>query len=372
MSHDIGDPADPAALRSWLVDALAAELGVPAEEIDQGRSFHDHGVSSSAALSLCGALEDRLNRPVPPATLFEHPTVDALVAALGTGPAAERVPPPSSGAGPAEDDPVCVVGIGCRFPGGADDPDAFWRALLAGTDGGREVPADRWDAATHQDATTRGGYLADLAGFDADFFGISPAEALRMDPQHRQLLEVAWAALEDAGVAADRLRGSRTGVFVGMMTGQDYLRTQTDADRAGSLADPYLGYGSAPSVAAGRLSYLLDLRGPSLCVDTACSSSLLAVHLAAASLRRGECELALAGGVSAISHPDVVTQAYRAHMLAGDGRCKTFDAAADGFLIAEGCGVVVLERLSAALAAATGCSRCCAAARSARTVAATA
>ncbi|MFD7660668.1 type I polyketide synthase, partial [Actinosynnema sp. NPDC059797] len=189
-----------------------------------------------------------------------------------------------------------------------------------------------------------GGFLTDLAGFDAAFFGLSPNEALRMDPRQRLALEVAWAALEHAGLAADGLRGGRTGVFLGMMSDGQYAATQTEAD-PGSPDDPHFGTGIAPSVLAGRLSYLLDLRGPSLTVDTACSSSLVAVHLAAESLRRGECDVAVAGGVSAVVHPTAVRQALRMNMLAADGRCKAFDADADGFLIGEGCGVVVLQRL---------------------------
>jgi acyl transferase domain-containing protein/acyl carrier protein len=343
--------ADPDAVRRWLITALAEARGVPAARIDTGRSFHDHGLSSSEALSVCGELEDWLGRPVSPTVFYRHPTIDLLAQALAT-PSPRPVAPP--GAEPrSPDTPVCVVGLGCRFPGGADSPDLLWRNLIYGTHAASEVPADRWDAEEYFDPdptarlsvyTTRGGFLAELAGFDADFFGISPAEAVRMDPQQRLLLEVTWAALENAGIAPDRLRGSRTGVFVGMMASQEYGRVQTDRDAESALADPYFGYGTAPSVTAGRLSYLLDLRGPSLCVDTACSSSLLAVHLAAQSLRRGECDLAVVGGVSAVPHPGGMVQACRAHMLAPDGRCKTFDAAADGFLMSEGCGVVVLER----------------------------
>ncbi|GAA4552149.1 SDR family NAD(P)-dependent oxidoreductase [Amycolatopsis samaneae] len=348
--------ADPGTVRQRLRAIVAAEQGVPAEDVDTGSSFHDLGLSSSQLISACGEFEDWLGSPVPASMLYQYPTIDALTAAL-TGPAVSPTPAPVSAA--PQGDPVCVVGLGCRFPGGANGPDRFWRALVARTDAATEVPADRWDAAAYFDRdptapgksyTTRGGFLDDLAGFDADFFGIPPAEAVRMDPQHRLLLEVTWSALEHAGVAPDRLRGSRTGVFVGMMGSQEYARVQTDREADACFDDPYFGYGTAPSVAAGRLSYLLDLRGPSLCLDTACSSSLLGVHLAAQSLARGECDLAVAGGVSALPHPAALVQACRAHMLAADGRCKTFDAAADGFLMSEGCGVVVLERLGDAVA----------------------
>ncbi len=353
-----GELRDAAAVRDWLVRALASACGVHPGEVDTGDSFHDHGVSSSEAIIVCGELEEWLGQPVSPTLLYEHPTIDALVAALAGEPGQPAVTLEGRTLDSARQ-AVCLVGLGCRFPAGAETPEAFWANLVAAVDAAGDVPADRWDAATYFDPdptargksyTTRGGFLADIAGFDAEFFGISPVEAKRMDPQQRLLLEVTWAALEDAGIAPDRLRGSRSGVFVGMMGSQEYGRLQTDHESDSCLDDPYFGYGTAPSVAAGRLSYVLDLRGPSLCVDTACSSSLLSVHLAAESLRRGECDLALAGGVSALLHPAGMVQACRAHMLAPDGRCKAFDSAADGFLMAEGCGMVVLERLDDALA----------------------
>ena len=312
---------------------------------------------------MSGELEEWLGCALAPTLLFEHPTIDALSTALAEPPrkaAPKPAPKPApSPAAPVAGDSICVVGISCRFPGGSDTPDRFWENLLAGFDGGKDVPADRWDASCWYDPdrtapgtsyTTRGGFVDDLAGFDAGLFGIAPGEALRMDPQQRLLLELAWSALEDAGIAPDRVRGSRTGVFVGMMTSPEYGWLQTDRDGAACIDDPYFGIGTAPSVAAGRLSYALDLRGPSLCVDTACSSSLLGVHLAAESLRRGESDLALAGGVSALVHPVGMVQACRTHQLAADGRCKTFDDRADGFLMAEGCGFVVLERRSDAAA----------------------
>jgi phthiocerol/phenolphthiocerol synthesis type-I polyketide synthase E len=345
-------------IRAWLIDAVAAAAQLDAADVDPTCPFHDFGLTSTQAVSIAGDLEAWLDRPLAPTLLFEHPTIAELATALAGEPARHA----RQAAVPArpDADPVCVVGLGCRFPAGADTPDRYWENLLAGTDGACEVPVDRWDAAAYFDAdrmaagksyTSAGAFVSDIAGFDAAFFGIPPSEALRMDPQHRLLLEVAWEAFEHAGIAADRLRGSHTGVFVGMMASQEYGRVQIDRDGEGCLDDPYFGYGTAPSVAAGRLSYSLDLRGPSMCVDTACSSSLLAVHLATEALRRGECDLAVTGGVSALVHPATVVQACRAHMLAADGRCKTFDERADGFLIGEGCGMGVLERLSDARAA---------------------
>jgi acyl transferase domain-containing protein len=257
----------------------------------------------------------------------------------------------------ARTEPIAVIGLGCRFPGGADDPQAFWRLLHDGVDAVREVPRDRWDIDAFYDpdpdapgkmSTRYGAFLDEVAAFDAQFFGISPREAVSMDPQQRLLLEVSWEALEDAGLAADRLAGSLTGVFVGLST-NDYgvkLLRANDPTRL----DAYFGTGNAPSAAAGRLSYVLGLEGPCLALDTACSSSLVAVHLACHSLRQGECDTALAGGANVILTPDITINFSRARMMAPDGRCKTFDAAADGYVRGEGCGVVVLKRLSDALA----------------------
>jgi phthiocerol/phenolphthiocerol synthesis type-I polyketide synthase E len=354
-----------AQLRAWLVSAVAAALEVEEAAVDTRRTFHEYGVTSAQAVSLSGELEEWLGRELSPALLYEHPTIDSLATALATSPADRGpdqpapTPQPVPVAGPADrradvrDPGIAVVGMACRFPGDADDPQRFWLNLLSGHHAARKVPADRWSlegfhdpdpAAGGRSYTDRAGFVSDLAGFDAGFFGISPGEARRMDPQHRLLLEVVWAALEDAGVAPDTIRGSRTGVFVGLMGSQEWGTLQTEREGDSCLDDPFFGYGLAPSVAAGRVSYVLDARGPSMCVDTACSSSLLAVHLAARSLRAGECDLAVVAGVSALVHPAAMVQACRAHMLAADGRCKTFDAAADGFLIGEGCGVVVLQR----------------------------
>jgi acyl transferase domain-containing protein/acyl carrier protein len=239
-------------------------------------------------------------------------------------------------------EPVAVIGMGCRFPGAVDGSDAFWRLLIEGRDAIRPRPPGRWRACAG-DVPAQGGFLEDVEGFDAGFFAIAPREAAAMDPQHRLLLEVAWEALEHAAVDPSRLAGSQTGVFVGLAT-NDYARRVPAA-----TLDRYFGSGSSPAVAAGRLSYLLDLRGPCVTFDTACSSSLVAVHYALRALREGECDLALAGGVNLILAPDLGRSFAAAGMLAPDGRCKSFDAAADGYGRSEGCGVVVLKRLTAAL-----------------------
>ena len=256
----------------------------------------------------------------------------------------------------ARNEPIAIIGIGCRIPGGVTNPDQFWQMLRDGISAVREVPADRWDVDALYDpnpdaagkiCAKRGGYLDEVDRFDASFFGIAPREAATMDPQQRLLLEVGWEALEHAGVAPDRLSGSRTGVFVGIAA-NDYAEILGQSDSA--RIDAYHASGTAHSVASGRLSYILGLQGPSISVDTACSSSLVAVHLAVQSLRAGECRMALAGGVNLILTPTNGIVFSKSHMLSGDGRCKTFDAAADGFGRAEGCGVIVLKRLPDALA----------------------
>jgi acyl transferase domain-containing protein len=254
-------------------------------------------------------------------------------------------------------EPVAIVGIGCRFPGGADTPERFWELLRDGVDAIREVPAERWSIDDYFDPdpdapgkmnTRWGGFLSNIDGVDPHFFGVSPREAHSMDPQQRLLLEVAWEALEHAGISADQVAGSRTGVFIGMSAGDYY---QVLRDGGIERFDAYTASGIAHSIASGRLSYVLGTRGPSLSIDTACSSSLVAIHEAVQSLRRGECDAALAGGVNLILTPDVSVALSRSHMMAPDGRCKAFDSRADGFVRGEGCGVLVLKRLSDAQAA---------------------
>lgn len=251
--------------------------------------------------------------------------------------------------------PIAVVGIGCRFPG-ADSPEQYWALLKEGRDVISDVPGDRWSVDDLYDpdpdapgkmSSKSGGFLRNVDGFDPHFFGISPREAQSMDPQQRLLLEVAWQALEDATISPDRLAGSRTGVFVGM-SNADYFQMLRSSGLDGF--DAYSASGTAHSIASGRLSYVLGVHGPSVSIDTACSSSLVALHQAVHSLRRGECDLALAGGVNLILAPDVTIALSKSRMMAPDGRCKAFDARADGFVRGEGAGIVVLKRLSAAQA----------------------
>jgi len=253
-------------------------------------------------------------------------------------------------------DPIAIVGIGCRFPGAAG-LEEFWTLLRNGVDAISEIPRERWDIdalydplpGTNARMSTRwGGFLPGIDRFDPHFFGISPREAAAMDPQQRLLLEVTWEALENAGQPPDKLAGSRTGVFVGI-GGFDYSNVIMNYQDHLKVINAYLGTGNAHSIAANRISYLLDLRGPSVAIDTACSSSLVAIHMACESLRSAQADLAIAGAVNLILSPEVTIAFSHAHMMAADGRCKTFDARADGYVRAEGCGAVILKRLSDAL-----------------------
>ncbi|NOY17301.1 MAG: acyltransferase domain-containing protein [Gammaproteobacteria bacterium] len=251
-------------------------------------------------------------------------------------------------------EPVAIIGMACRFPGGSN-PEKFWSSLHNGVDCISEIPADRWDVDAYYDPdptvkgrmnTRWGGFINDIAEFSPSFFRITPYEAERMDPQQRILLEVAWEALESSGYASERLRGSQTGVFIGIST-NDYLDLQFSDPM---YVDGYAGTGNARSIAANRLSYIFDLRGPSFIVDTACSSSIVALHEACSSLREGDCEMAVVGGVNLMLSPETMMTFSQARMLSPDGRCKTFDASANGYVRGEGAGIIILKRLSQALA----------------------
>ncbi|MBI2374776.1 MAG: SDR family NAD(P)-dependent oxidoreductase [Deltaproteobacteria bacterium] len=254
-------------------------------------------------------------------------------------------------------EPIAIIGIGCRFPGGVTSPEQLWTLLSEGVDAITEVPKDRWDADAYYSpdpdvpgriATRWGGFVDRIDEFDAGRFGISPREAHSMDPQQRVLLEVVWEALERAGYRAETLARARTGVFVGISS-DEYAQGVIRSGEVGRL-DAYFASGVARSVAAGRISYVLGLNGPCFALDTACSSSLVAAHVACQSLRSQECEVAIAGGVNLVLSPESTMALSRAHMMAPDGRCKAFDASANGFVRGEGCGIVVLKRLSDAIA----------------------
>nr|BBH90792.1 hypothetical protein KTC_55430 [Thermosporothrix sp. COM3] len=341
-------------IQTWLVKQLAEALQLRPQEIDIRAPFAQYGMDSYQAISISADLQDWLGRELPPTLVYDYPNIEVLASYL----AGERPPvqpleePQETESKPVANEAIAVVGLGCRFPG-ADSPEAFWQMLRNGVDGISEVPASRWNLQDYYDAdrsqpgkmvTRWGGFLKQVDQFDPYFFGISPREAERMDPQQRLLLEVAWEALEHAGIPATSLAGSQTGVFVGISS-NDYAHLQF---RDITAVDAYTGTGNAHSIAANRLSYFLDLRGPSMAIDTACSSSLVAVHMACQSIRNGECETALAGGVNLILTPELTVAFSQAHMMSEQGHCYTFDERADGYVRAEGCGLVVLKSLSAA------------------------
>jgi acyl transferase domain-containing protein/acyl-CoA synthetase (AMP-forming)/AMP-acid ligase II/acyl carrier protein/SAM-dependent methyltransferase len=328
-------------IRGWLVRRLADHLKCDEGRIDPSRPFAAFGLDSVTMVGISGELQSWIGRELPPTLLYDAPNIDALVRALTPD---ERPAEASPGQVPPGHEPIAIVGMGCHFPG-AGSPEELWQLLKSGVDAIGTIPNGRWPKIPGEIATTCGGFLEAVDQFDAPFFGISPREAAYLDPQHRLLLEVTWEALEDAGLPAEKLAGESVGVFVGI-SGNDYGRILAAGP---GLDDAYSVTGNSASMAANRVSYHFDFRGPSLAVDTACSSSLVAVHLACESIRRGECQVALAAGVNVMLTPEVSVTLSRAMMLSPTGRCRAFDASADGYVRGEGCGVIVLKPLRSAL-----------------------
>ncbi|WP_349268771.1 phthiocerol synthesis polyketide synthase type I PpsA [Mycolicibacterium parafortuitum] len=343
---------DEDAIRNWLVDYLVTNIGCSPDEIDLDAPLNDLAVGSSDAVVLTGELSELLGRTVSPVEFWQYPTINALARFL-TGGEVEAVAEVSP-TRRVSDDAIAVVGLGVRYPGGGDDihgADDLWEFLVDGRSAVSQVPPTRWswyddgspEGAAALAGTTRwGSYLSGIDEFDADYFEISPSEADKMDPQQRLLLEVTHEALEHAGIRPESLRHTQTGVFVGACLGEYGVMASKELGEVNA----YSGTGGALSIIANRVSYYYDLRGPSVTVDTACSSSLVAIHLACQSLRTGDSDVALAGGVNVILSPAVTRSFDQAQAMSQSGRCHAFDARADGFVRGEGCGVAVLKRLS--------------------------
>ncbi|MBY0286514.1 MAG: SDR family NAD(P)-dependent oxidoreductase [Mycobacteriaceae bacterium] len=348
-------------LTDYLRDAVAEVTRLNSAEIRDDAGFFDLGMDSLMAVELRRRIEHGVGREIPVTLVMDYPRLsDAAdyvlgeVLGLSSQESATSAPELASMARTRTDEPIAIVAVSCRFPS-APDPEAFWDVLSGGVDAIREVPEDRYDVDEFYDPdpetagkmyTRYGGFLDGIDGFDPEFFGISPREAVWIEPQQRLTLETVWEGLERAGYAPATLRGSRTGVFVGVAANEyAYLLSSEPVEKI----EPYFITGNALNAISGRVAFVLGLEGPAVAVDTACSSALVAVHQACQALHSGDCDLALAGGVNVLLSPVTVIAASRARMLSPVGRCKTFDASADGYVRSEGCGMLVLKRLSDAV-----------------------
>jgi acyl transferase domain-containing protein/NADPH:quinone reductase-like Zn-dependent oxidoreductase/acyl carrier protein len=345
-----------------LRDIVAAVTSSDRAEIREEAGFFDLGMDSLMAVELRRRVEHAVGRELPATLAMDHPRITDVadyllrdVLSLSTQVTVNSTARPAqvmtSLTSEATDEPIAIVAVACRFPG-SPDPEGYWDVLSGGVDAIREIPDDRFDIDEFYDPdqeapgkmyTRNGGYLDDIGGFDPEFFGIAPREAVWMDPQQRLMLEIAWEGLERAGYSPAALRGSRSGIFVGVAANEySHLLSQDSVE----TIEAHFITGNALNAIAGRVAFALGLEGPAVAVDTACSSSLVAVHQACQALHSGDCDLALAGGVNVLLSPASIVAASRARMLSPDGRCKTFDAAADGYVRSEGCGILVLKRLS--------------------------
>ncbi|OCB21630.1 type I polyketide synthase [Mycobacterium intracellulare] len=345
-------------LTDYLRDAVAEVTRVDAAEIREDAGFFDLGMDSLMAVELRRRIEQGVGKEIPATLAMDHPRLSDVadyllrdVLELGDPGSPKPRPQPASVVTTRTDEPIAIVAVSCRFPG-APDPEAFWELLSDGVDAIREVPEDRFDIDEFYDPdpdaagktyTRFGGFLDEIDGFDPEFFGISPREAVWIEPQQRLMLETVWEGLERAGYAPAALRGSPTGIFVGVAANEyAHLLSSESIDKI----EPHFITGNALNAISGRVAFALGLEGPAVAIDTACSSALVAVHQACQALHSGDCDMALAGGVNVLLSPVTVVAASRARMLSPVGRCKTFDASADGYVRSEGCGILVLKRLS--------------------------
>ena len=349
----------------YLREAVAEVTRVDAAEIREDAGFFDLGMDSLMAVELRRRIEQAVGKELPATLAMDYPRLSDVAdyllgdvlglseqASANSG--AKTGPQPASVVTTRTDEPIAIVAVACRFPG-APDPEAFWEVLSGGVDAIREVPDDRFDIDEFYDPDPEtpgkiysrfGGFLDGIDGFDPEFFGISPREAVWIDPQQRLMLETAWEGLERAGYSPGALRGSRSGIFVGVAANEySHLLSADSVEKI----EPHFITGNALNAISGRVAFALGLEGPAVAVDTACSSSLVAVHQACQALHSGDCDLALAGGVNVLLSPVSIIAASRARMLSPVGRCKTFDASADGYVRSEGCGILVLKRLSDAV-----------------------